>query len=423
MVSNFTIIIISIIFSAFFSGMEIAFIVSNKLRIELDKKQGMFYTRIVSVFTYHPGQYITTMLIGNNIALVVYGLIMAKILEPLIINFTSSAIIILIIQTIISTLIILITAEFLPKTLVRINPNMVLKYLSSPVVFFYIIFYPLTKSILWIINLIIGNIVNVRQSDNYYRNLIFGKIDLNHLINENQEEQQEKVSAKNDIKLFQNALDFSNVKLRDCMVPRTEIVAMELNSSVDELKQNFIETGFSKILIYEESVDNIIGYFTSKELFKNPSDIKSKLINLSYVAETMAANKLLRILIKEHKSIAVIVDEFGGISGMVTIEDIIEEIFGEIEDEHDMIELVEKQLSNIEFIFSGRLEIDYINDKYNLAIKESDEYDTLAGFIFYHHKSIPKMNERFTINNMEFKILTASNTRIKVVHLKIINNG
>lgn len=421
--SNFTIIIITILFSAFFSGMEIAFIASNKLRIELDKKQGLFYTRIISVFAHRPGQYITTMLIGNNIALVVYGLIMAKILEPVILTYTSSASVILAIQTIISTLVILITAEFLPKTLVRINPNLVLKYMSSPIILFYIIFYPLTRSIIWLINIILGSVLNIKQSDMYYKKKIFGKVDLDHLIIESQEEKYQKISAENDIKLFQNALEFSNVKLRDCMIPRAEIVALELNTSIDELKQKFIETGFSKILIYEESIDNITGYFTSKELFKNPTNIKSKLINLSYVPETMAANKLLRILIQEHKSIAAVVDEFGGISGMVTIEDIIEEIFGEIEDEHDMIELVEKQLSNNEYIFSGRLEIDYINDNYDLKIKESEEYDTLAGFIFYHHKSIPKMNERFTIDNLEFKILKASNTKINVVYLQLINNS
>ena len=421
--SNLTIILISLLFSAFFSGMEIAFVASNKLRIELDKKQGLLSSRIISIFTSHPGQYITTMLVGNTIALVVYGSVMAKILEPVIEKFTSSSTGILIIQTIISALIILITAEFLPKTLVRINPNTVLKYLSAPVALFFILFYPVTKSTIWIINIIIKTFFPHSRSEIYYKNKIFGKVDLDYLISESTEESDEEEKDENDLKLFQNALEFSNVKLRDCMIPRAEIVAMELNSSVDELSQRFIETGFSKILIYNETIDNILGYITSKELFKNPSDIKSGLINISYVPETMAANKLLRKLIQEKKSLAAVVDEFGGISGMVTIEDIIEEIFGEIEDEHDMIELVEKQLNDKEYIFSGRLEIDYINDKYKLNIEESEDYDTLAGFIFYHYEKIPKMSERFTIDNFEFKILKVSKTRIEVVHLSIIENN
>jgi CBS domain containing-hemolysin-like protein len=420
--SNLTIILISLLFSAFFSGMEIAFVASNKLRIELDKKHGLLSSRIISLFTSHPGQYITTMLVGNTIALVVYGSVMARILEPVIERLTSSATGILVIQTIISALIILITAEFLPKTLVRINPNMVLKLLSAPVALFFILFYPVTRSTIWIINLVIKTFFPHSRSDMYYKNKIFGKVDLDYLISESTEESVEEEGDENDLKLFQNALEFSNVRLRDCMIPRAEIVAMELDSSVDELSQRFVETGFSKILIYNETIDNILGYITSKELFKNPDNIKSGLINISYVPETMAANKLLRKLIQEKKSLAVVVDEFGGISGMVTIEDIIEEIFGEIEDEHDIIELVEKQLSDKEYIFSGRLEIDYINEKYKLNIKESEEYDTLAGFIFYHYEKIPKMNERFTIDNFEFKILKVSKTRLEVVHLSIIEN-
>jgi CBS domain containing-hemolysin-like protein len=420
--SNLTIILISLLFSAFFSGMEIAFVASNKLRIELDKKHGLLSSRIISLFTSHPGQYITTMLVGNTIALVVYGSVMARILEPVIERLTSSATGILVIQTIISALIILITAEFLPKTLVRINPNMVLKLLSAPVALFFILFYPVTRSTIWIINLIIKTFFPHSRSEMYYKNKIFGKVDLDYLLSESTEESDEEERDENNLKLFQNALEFSNVKLRDCMIPRAEIVAMELNSSVDELSQRFVETGFSKILIYNETIDNILGYITSKELFKNPNNIKSGLINISYVPETMAANKLLRKLIQEKKSLAVVVDEFGGISGMVTIEDIIEEIFGEIEDEHDVIELVEKQLSDKEYIFSGRLEIDYINEKYKLNIKESEDYDTLAGFIFYHYEKIPKMNERFTIDNFEFKILKVSKTRLEVVHLSIIEN-
>ncbi len=419
--SDLTIIIICLLFSAFFSGMEIAFLASNKLRIELDKKQGLLSSRIISLITANPGQYITTMLVGNTVALVVYGSYMAKILEPLVVRLTSSAIGILLIQTVLSTLIILITAEFLPKTLVRINPNLVLNVMSSAVALFYILLYPVTRSTMWIINLIIDNIVSDSHTNRYYKNKVFGKIDLDHLISEGREEYSEEESEESEIKLFQNALEFSNVKLRDCMIPRAEIVAMELKSTIDELTQKFIETGLSKILIYNETIDNVLGYITSKELFKSLSDIKSRLIPVSYVPETMNANKLLRKLIQEKKSIAAVVDEFGGISGMVTIEDIIEEIFGEIVDEHDTIELTEKQLSDREFIFSGRLEIDYINEKYRLNIKESDEYDTLAGFIIYHYENIPEMNESFTIDNFKFKVLKVSNTRLEIVHMTIIH--
>ena len=415
------IIIICLLFSAFFSGMEIAFVASNKLRIELDKKQGLLSSRIISLVTANPGQYITTMLVGNTIALVVYGSYMAKILEPLVVRLTSSEIGILLIQTVLSTLIILLTAEFLPKTLVRINPNLVLKVLSSAVALFYILLYPVTRSIMWIINLIINNIVSDNHTDRYYKDKVFGKIDLDHLISESREEYSEDEIDENEIKLFQNALEFSNVKLRDCMIPRAEIVAMELKSTIDELTQKFIETGLSKILIYNETIDNVLGYITSKELFKSLSDIKSRLIPVSYVPETMHANKFLRKLIQEKKSIAAVVDEFGGISGMVTIEDIIEEIFGEIVDEHDTIELTEKQISDREFIFSGRLEIDYINEKYRLKIKESDEYDTLAGFIFHHYENIPKMNESFTIGNFKFKVLKVTKTRLEIVHMTIID--
>jgi CBS domain containing-hemolysin-like protein len=420
--SDLTIIIMCLIFSAFFSGMEIAFVASNKLRIELDKKHGLLSSRIISLVTANPGQYITTMLVGNTIALVVYGSYMAKILYPLVIRLTSSAIGILLIQTILSTLIILITAEFLPKTLVRINPNLILRVMSSSVALFYILLYPVTRSIMWIINLIIDNIVSDSHTNRYYKNKVFGKIDLDHLISESREEYSEEENEENDIKLFQNALEFSNVRLRDCMIPRAEIVAMESDSTVEDLTQKFIEKGLSKILIYNGTIDNVMGYITSKELFKSPSDIKSRLISVSYVPETMNANKLLRKLIQEKKSIAAVVDEFGGISGMVTIEDIIEEIFGEIVDEHDTIELMEKQLDDREFIFSGRLEIDYINDKYKLNIKESDEYDTLAGFILYHYENIPKMNESFTIDNFRFRVLKVSKTRLEIVHMTIIDS-
>jgi CBS domain containing-hemolysin-like protein len=280
--------------------------------------------------------------------------------------------------------------------------------------------YPITFLITSFSDLIIKKI-SKSPTNNRFHNIVFDKIDLDHLISESKPENGEQyLDDENEIRLFQNALDFSNVKLRNCMVPRTEIVAIEVNNPVEKLKELFIETGYSKILVYEDNIDNIIGYVTSKDMFKNPSSIKSKLIPLSYVPETMAANKLLKKFIQERKGIAVVVDEFGGISGMLTIEDIMEEIFGEIEDEHDTDEFIEKKLSNDTFLFSGRLEIDYLNEQYLLNIPESDEYDTLAGFIMYHYENIPKLNEIIIIKQFELKIIKVSRTRIELVQLKIL---
>lgn len=419
--SSITVILLALLMSAFFSGMEIAFVASNKLRIELDKKHGLFSSKIISILTINPGHYITTMLVGNNIALVVYGLFMAKILEPYIQIIITSEIGILIIQTIISTLIILLSAEFLPKTFVRINPNLVLNVFALPVFIFYIAFYPLVYLIVNFVNLILRKFVRT-GSLNVKKNPVFGKVDLYHLISEGSEETKAENSDLDELKLFQNALEFSGVKVRDCMIPRTEIVALEINSDIEVLKQRFVETGFSKILIYEKSFDNFVGYITIKELFKNPKSIGDQLIDVSFVPETMAANTLLQTLINEHKSLVLVVDEFGGISGLVTIEDIIEEIFGEIEDEHDSTELVERQMSDTDFLFSARLEIDYLNEKYNLDIPESEEYETIAGLIFFHYESIPKMYERIIIGSLEFKILKVSKTRIELVQLKIIQS-
>lgn len=410
------IIIISLIFSAFFSGMEIAFISANKLKIQVDKKQGVFGSKIISFFNEKPGNYIATMLVGNNIALVIYGIIMAVILEPLISRFTSSEIVILIIQTIISTLFILITAEFLPKTLFIINPNLALKIFAVPVVVFYILLYPVTRIIVALSYLLI-RIFTGKPIEKSSGEQAFGKIDLDHLLSKMQDQSTDFTGEQNGIKILQNVLDLSNIRLRDCMVPRNEIVSMEEKSTVEEIRQKFIETGLSKILIYRDTPDNIIGYIHSKEIFKNPVEIGSKIISIPIVPETMPANKLFRSLISKHKGIALVVDEFGGNSGIVTIEDIIEEIFGEIEDEHDFSKLIEKRINDNEFIFSGRLEIDYLNDTYNLGIPKTDDYETLAGLILYYHESIPIMNEKITIHPFIFKILDVSQTRISLVHL------
>jgi CBS domain containing-hemolysin-like protein len=414
--NNLLIILFSLLLSAFFSGMEIAFISSNKLRIELDKKQGFSGSRVISTFTANPGQYIATMLVGNNIALVVYGIVMAILLKPFILTFTSSEPMILLIQTLISTLLILIAAEFLPKTLFRIYPNLALKIFAVPVYIFILLLFPVTRITILISNVILRTFTGSRIT-RQINPVVFGKVDIDHLVSEIPLEDIRESDTGHEIKIFQKALDFSNIKLRDCMVPRTEIVAFEENCQLEDLKQKFIESGYSKILIYRESTDNIIGFVNSKSFFLNPDQLKPLILNVPIVPETMPANKLLKLFIHEHKSIAVVVDEFGGTSGIVTLEDLIEEIFGEIEDEHDSSLLTEEKVSEQEYIFSGRHEIDYLNEKYQLGIPESDEYETLAGLILFHHESIPKINERIIIGRFTFRILDVSETRIELIKL------
>ncbi len=401
--------------------MEIAFISSNKLRIELEKTQGKFTAEIIAIFIKKQEHYIATMLVGNNLALVIYGLTFAKILEPFLLLYINSAIGILILQTVISTLLILVTAEFLPKNLFMINPNRALNIFAIPIYTFYILFFPVTILSITLSNILLKNVLKIKlQHKDMQRKVVFGKIDLSHFVSQGNLFQANKEDIKHEIKFFQNALDFSKVKLRECIVPRTELYAIEINKSIEELRQKFIEAGYSKVLIYKESIDNIIGYVHSSELFKNPNDIQSCLTKISIVPETMPANKLLSMFINEHRSIAVVVDEFGGTAGIVSIEDIMEEIFGEIEDEHDSIELAERKKSENEYLFSGRLEIDYVNEKYNLKIPTSDDYETIAGFILYHHNSIPQQNESITIKGYNFNIVRASKTRIVLVNMKIL---
>jgi CBS domain containing-hemolysin-like protein len=412
------IILLTIFFSAYFSGMEIAFVSSNKLRIELDRKKGVFGSGIIKTFTNNPGQYIATMLIGNNIALVIYGLFFTKILGVLLTPLLRSDLLVLIINTIISTGVILLVAEFLPKTIFIISPNFFLKALSLPTLFFYWLFYPVSKFTLAASNLFIRIFFKNKQGEKPHENVVFSKIDLDHFVNLARENKEESESNHHNMKIFQNALDFSNVKLRECMVPRTEIKAVDCDDSIDDLKKKFIETQHSRILVYQDSIDNIIGYFELKDLFKNPPDIRSTIRKLAIVPETMAANKLLKVFVEEKKNVALVVDEFGGTSGMVTIEDVLEEIVGDIEDEHDINELPEKAISKNEFVFSGRLEIDYLNEKYHLGLPEEDDYETLAGMILYFHGSIPGSNDVIRIKNFVFKVLKVTSTRLELVNLK-----
>jgi CBS domain containing-hemolysin-like protein len=413
------VILLAILFSAFFSGMEIAFVASNKLRIELDKKQGVFGSEIIKIFTRNPGQYIATMLIGNNIALVIYGLFFSKLLSPILTPLFGSDLLVLIVNTIISTAIILAVAEFLPKTVFVIAPNSFLKTLSIPTLFFYGLFYPISKFTVTASNLFIRVFFRDKPGEMPKENVVFSKVDLDHFVNLSNKGGKGSEPYRHNIRIFQNALDFSKVKLRECMVPRTEIEAVECSVTIAELKEKFIETQHSRILIYQDSIDNIIGFFELKDIYKNPADIKSGIKKLAIVPETMAANKLLKVFVEEKKNVALVVDEFGGTSGMVTIEDVLEEIFGDIEDEHDTNELVEKVVSSNEFIFSGRLEIDYLNEKYNLGLPEEDDYETLAGMIMYFHGSIPGNNDVIRVKNIVFKVLKVTATRLELVSMKI----
>jgi CBS domain containing-hemolysin-like protein len=413
----YLVIVITLILSAFFSGMEIAFVSSNRLRVEIDRKHGNFGSKIVSVFIKNPGQYIVTMLIGNNIALVIYGLFIATLLEPTISTFTNNDLVVLLSQTVISTFIILLLAEFLPKAIFRMSPNFFLRNLSFPTIVFYVIFYPISVLIIklsnWLLRILFGE-VEVENPENS----VFTLVDLDNLVSEANDDEAAAGLEKHDIKIFQKALDLSKIKLRACMIPRTEIVALPIDSSFDDLKQAFIDTGHSNILIFNDSIDNIVGYFSLRDLFKTPVDIKSMMRKLPIVPETMAANKLLKIFIDENKKIALVVDEFGGTSGLVTIEDILEEIVGDIEDEHDSSGLTERKISEGEWLFSGRLEIDYINEVFGLNLPVADDYETLAGLIFFHHESIPKINQVFEIGSYIVRILKVSGTRIELINVK-----
>lgn len=412
---NFALILITLLLSAFFSGIEIAFVSANRLRLEIDKKRSNLASRVIKVFSDNQSQFITTMLIGNNIALVVYGIIMAKVLEPVIEQVFYSPAVVLLLQTIISTAIILLVAEFLPKTLFRINPNKSLKALSGIAFIFYVLFYPVATATTFLSKKIIEIIFRIKMQEE--SDTAFGKTDLGHLVNEMQMDQPSGGELKHDVKILQNALDFSNIKIRECVVPRPEIVAVSITDSVESIKKKFIETGLSKILVYQNSIDNIVGFAPSITLFKKPKSIASMVLHIPIVPETMPANKLLKLFIQNKKSIALVVDEFGGTSGIVTIEDIIEEIIGDIQDEHDKIKLDEKQISENEFRLSGRLEIDYLNEKFDLGLPVSDEYETIAGMILTYHGSFPKINDIIIIGKFTIKILKAGNTKIESVYL------
>ncbi len=413
MTATLSVILICLLLSAFFSGMEIAFLTSNKLRIEIDKSKKGVTQALIDLFISHSGMYITTLLVGNNVVMVIYGIFMSDLLVKQFEFLHLSIGVELFVETLVSTLIILVFAEFLPKTVFRLRSNLFLKLFSVPVFLFYLLFFPLSYFSVWLGGWLL-RIFTGRKLGHKEPNRAFGKVDLNNLIEEGEVNARQE-EEMHEIKLFRNALDFSEVKLRECIVPRPDVVALSIDSSIEELTQLFIDTGLSRILIYKESIDDIIGYVHISTLFKDPPTIAKALSRVLIVPETMSAHRLLNLFIRDQKSVAVVVDEFGITAGIVTIEDIMEEIFGEIEDEHDHLNLKEVMISEQEYIFSGRLEVDYLNEKYHLDLEEREEYETLAGLVLYFNQSIPQEGETIVVNNLTFKILSVKNARIEEI--------
>jgi len=416
--NSLLIIPFAIFLGAFFSAMELSFFASNRLRIELDRKQGLVGSGIISMFTRNQGQFIATMLIGNNVAIVIFSILAADQLEKLFAGFIGSELLIFILQTVITTFTVLILADFLPKSIVRLSPNSFLKLFAVPTAIFYFIFYPVSKFSLGLGNLLIRIFFGFKPDGAALENKVFTRVDLDHFVNDFVETTEEKEEENDSIRIFQNALDFSKVKARECMVPRTEVVALNADCTVNELREKFTESGHSKILLYRENLDNMVGYFELKDLLKQSVDISAQMRKLPVVPEAMTANRVLKLLSEEKKSIALVVDEFGGTSGVITIEDVLEEIVGDIEDEHDTSDLIEKQLNEKEYVLSGRLDIDYLNEEYELGLPESDEYETLAGLLLFSHGSIPKQQEAIRVGRHVFTVLKGSSTRIELLKLK-----
>ncbi len=406
--------------SAFFSGMEIAFVTANKLKIELENKQGSFSAGLLSDFLKRPSRFIGTMLVGNNIVLVVYGIFTGLLLDDFLRDrFGLGDLGVLTWQTVISTLVILFVGEFIPKTLFRINSNFILTVFAVPLKLIYILLWLPMFLMVGLSELILRVFFRV---DTGNREVAFGRIDLDNYVREiaeNADESAEEVDS--EIRIIQNALDFSKVKARDCMVPRTEISAVEIEDDISKLKEMFIRTGYSKVPVYRDSIDNIIGYVNSVELFNKPDSVKRLVVPVIIIPETISARDVLQLFIQQNKSIAVVVDEFGGTSGMLTIEDIIEEIFGDIEDEHDRDDFIEEQIDANTFLFSARLEIDYLNATYKIGIPETEDYETLAGYILHNHEDIPQVNTVIEVDNFEITVTHVTNVRIETVKLRVMS--
>lgn len=414
-----SIIILCLILSAFFSGMEIAFVSSNKIYLEIEKKQGSFLSKILTKLTEKPSKFIATMLIGNNIALVVYGFFMGDMLMLWIdtLGFTLSSLSNLFLQTVMSTLVVLITAEFLPKVFFQIYANSLIKFFAIPAYVFYQLFYFISSFFIWISDFVLKRFF---RTEGDQIQLFFSKVELGDYITEQMSTVEDHEEMDSEIQMFQNALDFSSVKARDIMSPRTEIVAIDLFDSIEELKDLFIETGYSKILVYQNSFDDILGYVHSFDLFKKPKNIKSIIIPVEFVPETIFIKDVMSFLTKKRKSVAVVLDEYGGTSGIITIEDIVEELFGEIEDEHDSDEeLIEKELEPGVYLFSTRFDVEYLNQNYKLNIPESDSYGTLGGFIVDHTSDIPQQGDVIVIGDYHFVIEEATNKKLELVKMTL----
>ena len=411
-------LLITMAFSAFFSGMEIAFVSVDKLRFEMERKDGVT-SRILSYFFRNSNNFISTMLVGNNIALVIYGILMAQVIKVhLLGNLISNDFVEVLLQTVISTLIILVTGEFLPKTLFKINPNLVLKVCAFPLFICYVILYPisqLSSGLCYLFLRMFGMKINKEASDK-----AFGKVDLDYFVQSSIDNAEDEEELDTEVKIFQNALDFSSIKIRDCIVPRTEVVAVDLTTSLEELKSLFVESGISKIIVYDGNIDNVVGYIHSSEMFRNPADWRNNVKEVPIVPETMAAHKLMKLFMQQKKTIAVVVDEFGGTSGIVSLEDLVEEIFGDIEDEHDNTSYVCKQIGEDEYVLSGRLEIEKVNETFNLDLPEEDDYMTVGGLILNRYQSFPKLHEVVTIDKFQFKIIKVTATKIELVRLKVV---
>lgn len=416
------IIITCLILSAFFSGMEIAFVSSNKIFLGIEKMQNNFSAKILSKLTEKPSQFIAAMLVGNNIVLVIYGFFMGDLIMKWlgVFDLNLSEFSIILIKTMISTIVILLTAEFFPKVFFQIYANDLLKLLAFPAYIFYLIFYLISTFIIWISDLILKNFFKTNGDESQ---LLFSKIELGNYISEQMSAVDDQENVDTEIQIFQNALEFSALKARDIMVPRTEISSLEIHDSVTDLRQLFVKTGFSKILVHQNSLDDIIGYVHSFELFKKPRTIKSVMIPVEFVPETMYVKDVLSALTKKRKSIAIVLDEYGGTSGMITVEDIVEELFGEIEDEHDTNELlVENQIAENEYIFSTRFDVEYLNETYKFDIPESDSYTTLGGFLVHFTKEIPKKGEQIKVGNYLFFIQEATANKIEMVKMIILED-
>jgi len=425
MTSSLVIIVITLILSAFFSGMEIAYVSSNKVYVEIEKKRGDFLGQLLERLTAKPSKFIATMLIGNNIALVIYGFKMGDVLvkwfQSLQLEYPFLEYMLtdlqLLSQTVISTLVILITAEFLPKVFFQIYANSLLKILALPAYIFYLLFTGISDFVIWLSNMVLKYIFKAPDKDAV---LAMTKVDLGNYISEQMEAVEDHEEVDSEIQIFQNALDFSGVRARAVMVPRTEITAVEVSESIENLRQLFVASGHTKIIVFRDNIDDILGYIHAFELFKKPKDLKSIIIPVSFVPETIKIKDVLNLLTKKRRSIAVVIDEYGGTSGIMTVEDIIEELFGEIEDEHDTIALIEQRLAEDTYKLSARLEVDYLNETYKLDLPESENYETLGGLITYYAEQIPQVGEAILIEDFKFTVLEGSSTKINVVKLKIL---